>query len=284
MRVGNALLVAGIVIVIAALSGASFAADDGGRTTPGAAVVATEEATGDSAPPGEEGEPTEPADDEGDRVPDEVETEEVAPQDEPDADGDGGGKESDEKGGRERDRGEERRGDKQPLANVGVTMKNIQFKPKTVTVKPGDEVTWTNRDTAQHDAVANDGSFNTDLLSKGQKSTIPFNDQGTFKYFCSVHPSMKGTVEVRASGSGGNGDKDDTSSGTAGTSSGTGSTGTGTGTFDSGFSSGSGSTASGGGGSLPNTGQAELPLLLLGASLIVAGLLARAVREYWIWR
>ena len=105
-------------------------------------------------------------------------------------------------------------------------MTDIQFKPKNVTVKPGDEITWTNRDTSQHDAVANDGSFNTDLLSKGQKGTIPFNDEGTFRYFCSVHDTMKGTVEVRASGSGGNGGKGGTSSGTGGTSSGTGSTGT----------------------------------------------------------
>ncbi len=82
MRGANALLVAGIVTVIAGLSGASLAADDGGRA-PGADVVATGDVA-DGADPASS-EETEPADPVGDgdegRNPEEVETEEVAPTD-----------------------------------------------------------------------------------------------------------------------------------------------------------------------------------------------------------
>lgn len=279
MRGANALLVAGIVTVIAGLSGASLAADDGGRA-PGADVIATGDAA-DAADPATS-EETEPADPVGDgdegRDPEEVETEEVAPT----YDGGRGGdrtSRADEREQGDSDRGEE----KQPLADIGVDMKNIAFKPDSVTVKPGDEVTWTNKDTAQHNAVGQGAAdFDTGLLEKGENATVPFNDTGTFRYICTVHPSMKGEVKVASSGSGGSGGKGGASTaGTGGTSADTGSTSpsgsSGGGTFPSGSSSTSG-------GSLPNTGQAELPLLLLGAALIVLGLLGRAFHEYWIWR
>jgi plastocyanin len=275
MRAANAALVAGIVIVIAGLSGASLAAEENGRTAP-EDVVATEEVGGGDAPTPAPAEPAEPAtgDDEADRAPDEVETvpvepvEEVGDEDKPARDS-----------GKERSKG----GDKQPLADIGVDMKNIQFKPKNITIKPGDEVTWTNRDTAQHDATARNGDFETDLLSKGETATIPLNDPGTINYYCTVHPTMEGKITVRDDGGSGGSGNSGSGSGTGDTSSGTGSTGTSSSGFGdtSGFSSGTGSS---GGGSLPNTGQAELPLLLLGSALIVFGLLARAFHEYWIWR
>ena len=42
-------------------------------------------------------------------------------------------------------------------ANAGsVTIKNFAFSPKSITVKVGDSVTWTNQDAATHNAVAND--------------------------------------------------------------------------------------------------------------------------------
>ena len=283
MRVANALLVAGIVIVIAGLSGASWAAEESGRTAP-EEVVATEE-VGDAEPASPEGsEPTEPAaGDEDGRPPGEVAAEEVVPAD---ATGDDEGDREQSADKPEKDAAD-RGKDKQPLADVGVDMVNISFKPKTVTIEPGDEVTWTNKDTAQHDAFGQGAAdFDTGLLEKGETGTVPFNDTGTFRYICTVHPTMKGEVKVSSGGSGGGGDgKGGTSSGTGDTSSGTGDGGS---VFptDSGSSTGtfSGGSSSSGGGSLPNTGQPALPLLILGSGMIVLGLLGRAFHEYWIWR
>ena len=283
MRAAIALLVAGIVTVTAGLSGASLAAEENGRTTPEADVAATEEVAGGEATAPEGAAPDAAGEGQGDRVPDEVDTAPVET-----ARGDGGGRDgdrSDERGQKERSK---RDRDKQPLADVGVDMVNIQFKPKKVTIDPGDEITWTNRDTAQHNAVGEGAAdFDTGLLEKGENATVPFNDTGTFRYVCTVHPTMKGEVVVGSGGSGGSGGKGGTSSGTGGTSSGTaggGSTfpsGSGSGGFSSG---GSGSGSGSSGGSLPDTGQAEIPLLVLGSALIVLGLLAGAFREHWIWR
>jgi plastocyanin len=36
----------------------------------------------------------------------------------------------------------------------------------------------------------------TGRLAKNQSKTVAFNQTGTYKYFCSIHPSMKGKVTV----------------------------------------------------------------------------------------
>jgi plastocyanin len=78
-----------------------------------------------------------------------------------------------------------------------ISMKNIAFTPADVTVKVGQTVTWTNDDAAQHDVVANDGTFKSDLLGTGQTFSFTFTKAGTFAYYCAVHPQMKGTVTVQ---------------------------------------------------------------------------------------
>ena len=185
---------------------------------------------------------------------------------------------------RDRDRDAKERGSddaKQPLANASVTMKNIAFNPKTVTIDSGDKVTWTNRDTAQHNAVERNEEFETRLLDKGESASVTIDGDGTYNYICTVHPDMKGKVIV---GSGGGSSSGSGSSGSGGSTGSTGSsTGSSTGTSTTPSSTGS-SGSSGSSGSLPNTGQEQLPLLILGAGLIVIGLLARAFHEYWIWR
>ena len=275
MRKGSALIVAGIVTVIAGLAGPGIAADDD-LVSPDSAAEAVEDPAGDDPAPVEEAGSTDLGSEEG-RAPGEVDTEEVGAQED-------GRRERGQ--GRERDRDEDGRETKQPLANVDVKMQDIEFKPKTVTISTGDEITWRNYDTAQHDARADDGEFETPLLEKGETAQVPFNSEGTFSYFCSVHPSMTGKVIVRSSGGGGS--DGDSSSGDVGGTGGTGGTFDGSTGTDSSGSSGtfgsSGSSGSTGGGSLPDTGGVELPLLLFGSALIVVGLLARAFHEYWIWR
>ena len=39
-------------------------------------------------------------------------------------------------------------------------------------------------------------ALKTPVLLKGQSATLAFNENGTFGYICSLHPGMKGTIEV----------------------------------------------------------------------------------------
>jgi plastocyanin len=48
----------------------------------------------------------------------------------------------------------------------------------------------------QHSATANDGSFDTGLMSNGESRAITFNTTGTVNYHCKLHTSMQATVIV----------------------------------------------------------------------------------------
>lgn len=77
-----------------------------------------------------------------------------------------------------------------------VVLKDIAFKPGTVSIKTGGTVTWRFEDKGiPHNVVANDESFKSDIRDSGVfKHT--FDKPGTFSYSCTVHPGMNGTVKV----------------------------------------------------------------------------------------
>ena len=56
------------------------------------------------------------------------------------------------------------------------------FTPQNATVDVGDTVTWHNADTADHQVVANDGSFASPVLHADQSYSHTFNSPGTVKY------------------------------------------------------------------------------------------------------
>lgn len=78
-----------------------------------------------------------------------------------------------------------------------VTIQNFSFSPKTLIVKAGDKVTWTNQDSMGHSATADERSFDTGVFNNGETKSITFGKAGSFAYHCSVHPSMTGTVVVQ---------------------------------------------------------------------------------------
>ena len=55
---------------------------------------------------------------------------------------------------------------------------------------------WQNMDSAPHTATADDGSFDTGTLEKGKLKSETFKEPGTYTYYCEIHPTMHGTVEV----------------------------------------------------------------------------------------
>ncbi len=79
-----------------------------------------------------------------------------------------------------------------------VTMKNIKFDPANVTVKAGETVTWVNEDSVGHDVTADDfKSGSPGGIQNGGTYKHTFKAAGTFKYVCTVHPGMEGSVTVK---------------------------------------------------------------------------------------
>jgi plastocyanin len=77
-----------------------------------------------------------------------------------------------------------------------VEIVEFTYQPDPVVVQVDGKVIWQNQDTAPHTATADDGSFDTGTIEKGKLGSATFKEAGTFAYFCEIHPTMKGTVEV----------------------------------------------------------------------------------------
>lgn len=78
------------------------------------------------------------------------------------------------------------------------------FDPLPVDVKPGSTVTWVNDDSAPHTATSGSpdsgpsGKFDTGIIGPGQSSdqVMPASS-GVFEYYCTLHPYMKGMINVK---------------------------------------------------------------------------------------
>jgi plastocyanin len=134
-------------------------------------------------------------------------------------------------------------------ANQGsVTVSDFKFAPKSITINVGESVVWTNNGPTGHSATADDGTFDTGVLSKGSTGMFRFTKAGTYNYHCTPHPFMKASVIVK--GSGGSGSSGDSSSNSGNTTS---------------------SNHSSKSSSLPHTGLPLGPILFAGYLLFATG-------------
>ena len=75
--------------------------------------------------------------------------------------------------------------------------------PDTLTVSKGTTVSWTNGDSTLHTVTSgsaeagNSGTeFDSSYLAEGKTFQHQFSSSGTFDYYCTLHPYMKGKVVV----------------------------------------------------------------------------------------
>jgi plastocyanin len=80
-----------------------------------------------------------------------------------------------------------------------VSIKNMAFAARTITVKAGTKVTWKNADGVVHNVTSADsmkttanvtGLFASASLSNGKRFSFTFRKKGTFYYECTIHASM----------------------------------------------------------------------------------------------
>lgn len=78
-----------------------------------------------------------------------------------------------------------------------VLMKGIMFKPKDITVKVGDTITWKNEDPVDHNAVDTaTGKFESETFGEGGTFEYTAEEAGKIEYVCTLHPGMTGTITV----------------------------------------------------------------------------------------
>jgi plastocyanin len=78
-----------------------------------------------------------------------------------------------------------------------VVMKNFNFAPMALTVPAGTTVTWKNMDGEPHTVVSADGAFRSKALDENDSFSFKFDKPGVYKYLCSIHPKMMGTITVK---------------------------------------------------------------------------------------
>ena len=81
---------------------------------------------------------------------------------------------------------------------VKVSIASYAFDPALITITTGSTITWTNNDSVSHNVLADDGSWGSDSLAKGDSFSYTFTQAGTFSYHCGFHSSMKATITVIA--------------------------------------------------------------------------------------
>jgi plastocyanin len=95
----------------------------------------------------------------------------------------------------------------QPASGGGgtnVAMKDIQFSPKELTVKPGETITFTNEESIPHDVHKTSGpgkdfaSGPSGGMQEGDTFELTLDKPGKYEYVCDVHaPGMAGTITVK---------------------------------------------------------------------------------------
>ena len=77
-----------------------------------------------------------------------------------------------------------------------VSIVNMSFSASTTKISAGITVTWTNNDNVAHTVTADDNSFTSGNLNKGDQFSHTFGTAGTVPYHCKIHPDMTATVIV----------------------------------------------------------------------------------------
>ena len=79
---------------------------------------------------------------------------------------------------------------------------NECYIPYHVTVSAGEEITWSNDDSAAHTVTSGtpadgaDGIFDSSLFMAGGTYSVTLDEAGEYPYFCMVHPWMTGIITV----------------------------------------------------------------------------------------
>src|SRR4249920_1424822 len=79
---------------------------------------------------------------------------------------------------------------------ASIVIKDFSFAPTTITVHAGTTVTWRNLDPEVHTVVSETGLFRAGALDQDDTFTYRFDQPGTYRYLCGVHPKMVGTIVV----------------------------------------------------------------------------------------
>ena len=81
-----------------------------------------------------------------------------------------------------------------------VVVRDSNYTPSRVAIRPGDVVIWTRPDgvTLTHSVTSDEGRFDADLTDQRRNVGFRFQEAGTYAYHCTIHGTgMSGSVVVQ---------------------------------------------------------------------------------------
>ena len=89
--------------------------------------------------------------------------------------------------------------DQSATASRAVTERivGLSYRPTPLTVSAGTRVVFSNQDSGAHTATQNGGGFDTGRIRPGKSAAVTFKRPGTYRFHCTIHPSMKGKIIVK---------------------------------------------------------------------------------------
>ncbi|MDH3313090.1 MAG: plastocyanin/azurin family copper-binding protein [Nitrosopumilus sp.] len=87
------------------------------------------------------------------------------------------------------------------VSRPGCEVQDICYIPSSIVIEKGKQVTWENQDSAFHSVTSGFYDEPTELFDSGhldpfESFSLTFDESGTYDYFCTLHPWMKGQVIV----------------------------------------------------------------------------------------
>lgn len=79
---------------------------------------------------------------------------------------------------------------------VEIDVSDLAFFPRAVMIEAGSTVVWTNRDAVRHTVDANDDSWGSGNLDRGESYRRTFDEPGSYDYHCEYHAAMVATITV----------------------------------------------------------------------------------------
>ena len=76
-----------------------------------------------------------------------------------------------------------------------IVIEGVKFEPGTLTIQRGDVVIWINKDPFPHTVTAA-GTFDSHSIAVGHSWKWVARKTGQFAYACTLHPNMKGLLQV----------------------------------------------------------------------------------------
>lgn len=84
---------------------------------------------------------------------------------------------------------------KAPRGDVNIA--SFAFMPAKISAAAGKPLKFLNADDSPHWILVQGAPQKTEVLLRGQTLSMTFDKAGAYNYICGLHPTMKGTIEVK---------------------------------------------------------------------------------------